>query len=206
MTTHLAGNAQADPHRSEETDALKPTVSWRDEDLVDLMLRGNRIAFACIVEKHRRWIYGLCARMLQSRDKADDTTQEVFARALEKMPTLSDRAKLVGWLKVIAVNQCLTVIEREKLYDPLGGEEPDVPASLTPEQQMLASENRKRVVQSIDCLPPRQQLVFVMKYIEGYTYRQIRGLTGFTDKQVKSYLQNARRNFERAWTNRGKTG
>ena len=206
MTTHLAGNAQAEPHRSEETDALKPTVSWRDEDLVELVLRGNRIAFACIVEKHRRWIYGLCARMLQSADRADDTTQEVFARALEKMPMLSDRAKLIGWLKVIAVNQCLTVIEREKLYDPLGGEEPEVPAYLTPEQQMLASENRKRVVQSIDCLPPRQQLVFVMKYIEGYTYRQIRGLTGFTDKQVKSYLQNARRNFERAWTNRGKTG
>jgi hypothetical protein len=33
MTTHLAGNAQADPYRSEETDALKPTVSWPDEDL-----------------------------------------------------------------------------------------------------------------------------------------------------------------------------
>ena len=206
MTTHLAGNAHADLPRPEETSALKPTVSWPDEDLVDLVLRGNRIAFACIVEKHRRWIYGLCARMLQSRDKADDTTQEVFARALEKMPMLNHRAKLVGWLKVIAVNQCLTVIEREKLYDPLGGEEPDRPANLTPEQQVLASENSRLVGEFIDRLPPNQQLVFVMKYIDGYTYRQIRQLTGLSEKQVKSYLQNARRNFERAWTNRGKTG
>ncbi|HET9215770.1 MAG TPA: sigma-70 family RNA polymerase sigma factor [Terriglobia bacterium] len=206
MTTHLPGNAQADLPRSEESPALKPTVSWRDEDLVDLVLRGNRIAFACIVEKHRRWIYRLCARMLQSTDKADDTTQEVFARALEKMPMLNHGAKLVGWLKVIAVNQCLTVIEKEKLYRPLGDEEPARCTNLTPEQQVLASENRRLVGEFIDRLPPRQQLVFVMKYIDGYTYRQIRQLTGFSEKQVKSYLQNARRNFERAWTNRGKAG
>jgi DNA-directed RNA polymerase specialized sigma24 family protein len=45
-----------------------------------------------------------------------------------------------------------------------------------------------------------------MKYIDGYSYHQIRELSGFSDKQVKSYLQNARRNFERAWTSRGKKG
>jgi RNA polymerase sigma-70 factor (ECF subfamily) len=206
MATHLAGNTQADPLRPEQTPALKPTVSWPDEDLVTLVVRGNRIAFACIVEKHRRWIYGICARMLQSADKANDTTQEVFARALEKMPMLNHGAKLVGWLKVIAVNQCRTVIEKEKIYDPFRGEEPDRPASLTPEQHMLASENRKLVGETIDRLPPKQQLVFVMKYIDGYSYHQIRELSGFSDKQVKSYLQNARRNFERAWTSRGKKG
>jgi RNA polymerase sigma factor (sigma-70 family) len=174
--------------------------------LVELVLRGNRIAFGCIVEKHRRWIYGLCARMLQSADKADDTTQEVFARALEKMPMLNHGAKLAGWLKVIAVNQCLTVIEKEKLFDPLAGEEPARPTNLTPEQQVLAAENRRLVGELIDRLSARQQLVFVMKYIDDYTYRQIGQLTGFSEKQVKSYLQNARRNFERAWTDRRKAG
>ena len=40
-----------------------------------------------------------------------------------------------------------------------------------------------------------------MKYIEGYSYGRIKELTGFSDMQVKSYLQNARRNFEQWWRN-----
>jgi RNA polymerase sigma-70 factor, ECF subfamily len=198
MATSVAGNAPS------ERDSVQPSVSWHDEDLVALVLCGDTLAFDRIVEKHRRWVYTLCSRILRSPDSAADLTQEVFARALEKMPMLQQRARLAGWLKVIAVNQCRTVIEKQRLYDPLGGEESVRPTNLTPEQQMIASERRELVEKLIDQLPPKQQLVFVMKYIDGYSYRQISELTGFSDKQLKSYLQNARRNFEKSWTERRK--
>ena len=38
-----------------------------------------------------------------------------------------------------------------------------------------------------------------MKYIDGCSYEDIQRLTGFTANEVKSYIQNARRNFTNWW-------
>ena len=165
------------------------------------MLQDDQVAFARIVEKHRGWVYMLCSRILRSKDSANDAAQEVFALALEKMATLQHKAKLAGWLKVIAVNQCHKIIEKGRLYDPLGTGDGTRSATLNPEEQLIVCETGQLVSQLIDRLPPKQRLVFVMKYIEGYSYGRIKELTGFSDMQVKSYLQNARRNFEQWWRN-----
>jgi RNA polymerase sigma-70 factor (ECF subfamily) len=148
----------------------------------------------------------LCARILRSKDSANDAAQEVFALALEKMATLQHKAKLAGWLKVIAVNQCHKIIEKGRLYDPLATEDGTRSSTLNPEEQLIVCETRQLVSQLIDRLPPKQRLVFVMKYIEGYSYGRIKELTGFSDMQVKSYLQNARRNFEQWWRNGASEG
>jgi RNA polymerase sigma-70 factor (ECF subfamily) len=181
----------------------RPTwsVLATDEDLVNLVLLNDQTAFARIVEKHRGWVYALCSRILRSRDKADDAAQEVFALALEKMATLQHRAKLAGWLKVIAVNQCRKILEKGRVWDPSSNVEGTRCGTISPEEQIIASERCQLVGELISLLPPKQRLVFVMKYMDGDTYQRISELTGFSDKQVKSYLQNARRNFERWWTN-----
>jgi len=184
-----------------ETNAPKRSALGRDEDLVTLVLMNDRVAFAQIVEKHREWVYVLCCRILRSRDGAHDAAQEVFASALEKMAKLQDRAKLAGWLKAIAVNHCLKIIEKGRLYDPLANGDVARSLILNPEEQIIATETCRRVGQLIDRLPPKQRSVFVMKYVEGHSYGRITELTGFSDMQVKSYLQNARRNFEKWWMN-----
>jgi RNA polymerase sigma factor (sigma-70 family) len=182
-----------------ETHHLKRSGPWTDEDLVTLVLLNDQVGFARIVEKHRGWVYMLCSRILRSKESADDAAQEVFALALEKMATLEHKAKLAGWLKVIAVNQCHKIIEKGRLDDPLGNGDSTRSATLNPEEQIIASQTSQIVSQLIDRLPPKQRLVFVMKYIEGSSYERIKELTGFSDMQVKSYLQNARRNFEQWW-------
>ena len=150
-----------------ETHHVKPSAPWRDEDLVTLVLLNDQLAFARIVEKHRGWVCMLCARILRSKDSANDAAQEVFALALEKMATLQHKAKLAGWLKVIAVNQCHKIIEKGRLYDPLATEDGTRSSTLNPEEQLIVCETRQLVSQLIDRLPPKQRLVFVMKYIWG---------------------------------------
>src|SRR5262245_36782020 len=137
-----------------------------DEDLVALVLKGDKRCFDRIVEKHYSWVHALCTRILRSQHKAEDAAQEVFTRALEKLATLQHAAKLTGWLKIIAVNQCRNIIDKERLYDAFGSEETVRSPNLNPEQHLIVSESRERVGELIDRLPPKQRLVFVMKYID----------------------------------------
>jgi len=48
-------------------------------------------------------------------------------------------------------------------------------------------------------LPEQQRICLKLFYLEGYSAKEVAKRTGFTEKQVKSHLQNGRRNFVAAW-------
>lgn len=175
------------------------SLSARDLDLVDRFRRfGDRTAFDRLVERHQRWVLGVCARILRSQDLAKDASQEVFARALAGLDGWRGD-NFPGWLKAIAVNTALTIVDREKRWAPLeAAAEPPAPAR-DPEEALVAARRSARAREIIARLPEKQRLVFVMKYLDGCSYGDIERLTGFSNKEVKSFLQNARRNFSNWW-------
>ena len=170
-----------------------------DLDLVDRFRRfGDRNAFDRLVERHQRWVLGVCTRILRSEELGKDAAQEVFARALGAINDWRGD-NFPGWLKAIAVNCSLTIVDRERRWAPLAAAvEPPAPAR-DPEQQLLAMQRSAQARAIIARLPEKQRLVFVMKYLDGCSYEDIERLTGFSNKEVKSFLQNARRNFGNWW-------
>jgi RNA polymerase sigma factor (sigma-70 family) len=170
-----------------------------DSELVERFCRGgDRAAFDALVERHQRWVRGVCARILRSNDLADDAAQEVFARALSHIGDWRG-GNFPGWLKAIAVNTALTIVDREKRWAPLE-QAPEAPdQARNPEQLLIAAAQSARARALIARLPDKQRIAFVMKYIDGCSYEDIQRLTGFTANEVKSYIQNARRNFTNGW-------
>jgi RNA polymerase sigma-70 factor (ECF subfamily) len=170
-----------------------------DLELVERFRRfGDRPAFDELVRRHQRWVRGVCARILRSDDLADDAAQEVFARALANVGSWRGD-NFPGWLKAIAVNYSLTVVDREKRWAPLEQAPEAADRARDPEQLLIADSQSRRARTLIARLPDKQRIVFVMKYIDGCSYDDIARLTGFTGKEVKSFLQNARRNFTNWW-------
>lgn len=189
---------------SDRTPSTRPaetpaSLRASDLELVDRFRRfGDRHAFDRLVERHQRWVRGVCARILRSDDLAQDAAQEVFTRALTNIETWRGD-NFPGWLKAIAVNCALTTLDRERRWAPLD-QVPDAPGpGLNPEQWLLASQRAEQARALVARLPEKQRLVFVMKYVDGCSYENIERLTGFDGKEVKSFLQNARRNFSNWW-------
>jgi RNA polymerase sigma-70 factor (ECF subfamily) len=75
-----------------------------DETLLAAHLRGDPLAFGELVSRHERRVYGLCLRMLGSREDAEDATQEAFLAALRKAASFRQAAAFSTWLYRIAVN------------------------------------------------------------------------------------------------------
>jgi RNA polymerase sigma factor (sigma-70 family) len=173
-----------------------PVSDETDMDLVGRIRdQGERAAFDRLVARHQRWVHGVCARLLRSDDRGRDAAQEVFARALQRLDTLQGD-NFPGWLKAIAVNWCLTAIDREKRWVPLEAAGATAAPEPSPDQQLLQAERLAQARRLIARLPEKQKIVFCLKYIDGCSYEDIERLTGFSGKEVKSFLQNARRNFE----------
>lgn len=97
------------------------------------------------------------------------------------------------------MNCSLTLVDREKRWAPLE-QAPEPPAEARdPEQLLIAESQSARARSLIARLPDKQRIVFVMKYLDGCSYDDIARLTGFSGNEVKSFLQNARRNFTNWW-------
>jgi RNA polymerase sigma factor (sigma-70 family) len=170
-----------------------------DLELVERFRRTRDDAgFEELVRRHRPWVVRVCARLLRADAAAQDAAQEVFLRAVDRLDSFRGD-NFAGWLKAIAVNCCLNTIDREKRWAPL--EAAGAPAAETPgaEDRLVQSERAAQVARLIARLPPKQKIVFCMKYIDGCSYQEIERLTGFTGNEVKSFLQNARRNVENWW-------
>jgi RNA polymerase sigma-70 factor (ECF subfamily) len=159
---------------------------------------GDRPAFDRLVERHQKWVRGVCARILRSDHLADDATQEVFAKALANIGGWRGD-NFPGWLKAIAVNSSLTIVDRERRWAPIE-QAPEQPDQRRDAEAMLIAEHQSARARSLIAqLPDRQRICFVMKYIDGCSYEDIERLTGFSANEVKSYIQNARRNFSNWW-------
>ena len=75
-----------------------------DQTLIEQLRRGDRAAFAAVIERHQRAVFGyLRARLLQATD-ADDMTQEVFLRFYLSQARFDSNALVRPWLLGIARN------------------------------------------------------------------------------------------------------
>ena len=135
----------------------------------------------------------LCQRMLGESDGARDAVSETYLRSLRGRVGF-DGNNFQGWLSRIAQHVCIDRRRNEFVRQGLAtGIEPAVPDS---EVRIL---NALQVRSILAGLPEAQRRCLKLFYIEGFTAKEVAKTTGFADKQVKSHLQNGRRNFIREW-------
>src|SRR5580698_1990513 len=75
-----------------------------DEALMMAFQRGSREAFAELFARHRQAIYGFFRRRLDSRERAEDLTQETFLAVIRAAARYQPRALVRTWLYGIAMN------------------------------------------------------------------------------------------------------
>ena len=75
-----------------------------DESLATAAARGDRAAFASLLERHYDRIHGLCWRLTGDRAEAEDLTQDICAALPAKLQGWRAEARLTTWLYRVAVN------------------------------------------------------------------------------------------------------
>jgi RNA polymerase sigma-70 factor (ECF subfamily) len=162
-----------------------------DRELIDRYLNGDRAAFCRLVERHQDLVYNLCRRTVGVVEEAEDLTQEIFIRLLDKLEQWRGDAKFTTWLYRLALNHCRDYLRRKR---PETIEPPDSPADLMlgPEMQAEAHDFRDRVQAALMTLTPDWRAVVFLRDIEGFSYGEIAGILEIELGTVKSRLARAR--------------
>lgn len=143
-------------------------------------------------------LYGVCNKYLQDQQASQDAVMEIFEQLIEKL-RIHEVENFKAWLYVYARNFCLMELRRQKnrhfveIEDYLM--EGDGPMEEANDDRWEEADFVK-MESCLATLSEGQALCVKMFYLEQKCYKDIASATGLDLKQVKSNIQNGRRNLK----------
>jgi RNA polymerase sigma-70 factor (ECF subfamily) len=175
----------------------------RDDELelVRRCLAGEQAAVSALVETFRGAVFGLCYRMLNHRQDAEDVTQESFVRALRSLARFDLSRDFKPWLLAIAGNRCRTLLSTRKHRPssamPIEGVEDSAPNL----------EGAKHLAEEVDLvlsgMREEYRQAFSLFHEEQLSYVEIGEALGCPVGTVKTWVHRARKELAAALIERG---
>ena len=152
-----------------------------DSQLVARAQDGELPAFEELVKKYQRDIYSLACRIVMDMEEAKDLTQQAFVQAFVHIRSFRQQAQFRTWLFRIALNQCYNYLKsRKKFGDPLDCDEVILAGDDSPEADLVAREDHRRLYAALAKLPSKQRAVITLKVEQGLSYEEISQVLGGT--------------------------
>jgi RNA polymerase sigma-70 factor (ECF subfamily) len=173
----------------------------RSEDrLVDEARRGSREAFAELVRRHERRVYGLVFRMAGNHSDADDLAQEVFLTAWRSIASFRRGSSFYTWLYRIAVNLSLTFLKkksrekgRAEFREDLAGAGAAGRISTSPEGRSTLNELKGRIDEALESLPGHFRASFVLVVSQGLSHAEAAKVLGCSESTVSWRMHKTRK-------------
>ncbi len=156
----------------------------------------NKDWLGILLERYTLLLLGVCMKYLRNEEAARDAVQQIFLKAITELEKYRvDYIK--SWLYTIARNHCLMQFRDRNRYSAalpenlLLEEEADALSRVKEKEQLLVWMH-----EGLQTLGQEQQQCVTLFYLEKKSYQQIAGITGYTLSQVKSFIQNGKRNLK----------
>jgi len=176
-----------------------PKDKRSDEELIELYKeKPGRHLLDLLLSRHLHKVYGLCLKYFKNQPDAEDAVMEIAESLPEKLLAY-EIDNFSGWLFFVSRNHCLKALkEKAKLRTELIDEISEHFFVENPKEETLTIEQRrlKKLSDSIDQLKEGQKECIIAFYLEQKSYQEIAQMNGFTDKEVKSHIQNGKRNLK----------
>lgn len=170
-----------------------------DEELLNNFYRDRSNHWlGILLERYTLLLYGVSMKYLKDEDEANDAVQQVFLKAiteLHKYPVQYFKS----WLYMVAKNHCLMRLRQS--HSKLTADVPedkiaDINDPFEKHQHVEKDRKLHLMSESLDELNREQKQCVTLFYLEKKSYQQISEETGYTVMQVKSYIQNGKRNLK----------
>jgi RNA polymerase sigma-70 factor (ECF subfamily) len=182
---------------------LKPLAELGDRDLVSRAQRGDKAAFEELIRRHQQRVFAVASGILRRPQDVEDIAQQVFLKAYFSLKRFDQRAAFTTWLYKITVNECWDLLRKKKVrpltYESDLSEEQARQVATYGETQSSSPdasrriELRQQVDRLLEQLEERDQLMLILKEVEGFTIEEIAEALDLNPNTVKVRLFRARR-------------
>ena len=151
-----------------------------------------------LLQRYTMLLLGVSMKYLKNEEEAKDCVQQVFLKAIGELHKYRvDYFK--SWIYMVAKNQCLMKLrDGRKFTHPIDERILSAPdESLETDTHIDKDKKLGTMADALLHLNKEQQQCVTSFYLEKKTYQQIAGQTGFSLMQVKSHIQNGKRNLKK---------
>jgi RNA polymerase sigma-70 factor (ECF subfamily) len=164
--------------------------------------RGNREAFARVVDVYQRRLFGLTLMMTRDPSGAEEIAQDAFVRAFTHLDAYDGRRPFYPWISTIAVRLAQNwLVRRTRVRTREGaGLDPDdqaVAGGADPLAELIADERDRRLWRSVAALPSGERTAVILYYRQDMNVREIACALGVTTGTIKTLLFRARQRLRR---------
>jgi RNA polymerase sigma factor (sigma-70 family) len=172
-----------------------PHNSLTDKELLRLFYAGHDNQWlGFLLERYTLLLYGVCMKYLKNQEEARDAVQQIFLKVITEVHKY-EVTYFSSWLYMISKNHCLMML-RNKRFSARPVEEMEELPETGDEPDFLIRENRLQHLElAMKGLNPEQARCISLFYLQKKSYQEIADDTGYTLLQVKSYIQNGKRNL-----------
>ena len=172
--------------------------SASDKELADQYRdSGDMAVLGELYGRYMDLVYGVCLKYFKEPETAKDAVMQVFEELVTKLRKHTVE-NFRGWIHQVARNYCLMQLRTPKNLKTVefNGELMQNQETVHLNGVLEKEENFKRLEKCLDQLTGDQQATIKLFYLESKCYNEIVELTGIEWNQVRSFIQNGRRNLK----------
>ncbi len=154
--------------------------------------------FKLLMEQYSERLYWHIRSLVGSHENADDVLQNTLIKVFKSISGFKQQSKLYTWLYRIATNEALTFLKKEqrRQTEDLEGEGKNHLYSLRAEASLDGQRIWDLLQQAVSTLPDKQKTVFVLRYFEEMSYRDISEILGTSEGGLKASFHHALKKVE----------
>jgi len=155
------------------------------EDMIFLYVKHNKErAFNIVYKRYYKKIYGLAYKILYDKTIVEDCVQEIFIKVYENLEKFRFGSSLGTWIYRITINHLINVNKKIDFY--LDIDEEKFQSKI--EYSIELAELQEKIKKALNELNELEKKVFILREMEGFSYKEIANITELNEGTVKSKL------------------
>ncbi len=169
-----------------------------NEILILYKKTGNNALLGSLFQKHLHKVLGLCLYYLKDETVSEDAAMDIFEQLVVKVHQY-DIQHFESWLYQVTRNHCLKLI-KTRFFEPkatVAEINEEIFVESEPDSDpIVREENLEALSEALQGLKGPQRECIVLFYIKGLSYKEIEVATSYQLKEIKSHIQNGKRNLK----------
>lgn len=173
-----------------------------DEELVSGYFRsGDKALLGYLFERHVKTVYGVCLFYFRDKDIAQDAVMQIFEKLIGDLRRTEVKS-FKAWLGFVVRNHCISELRKNKgrIFLPETYLDFEIREASLEEEERIERVNEELMLEHMkEALPQlkeNQRICIEGFYLKGRSYQDISEQSGFTLNEVKSFIQNGKRNLK----------
>lgn len=173
------------------------------DQLVRAVKNGDKERYGTIVAGYQQEIFRYCFHMLGQLQEAEDVTQDVFVKGLERLEQYREGTSFRAWLYKMAYHECLNKLKRRQIYIRILGLFSQSMPVFQADRPMEGLAYNVELQEALLRLAPKERHIILLRIVEENRFEEIAEQLDISYSAVRKRYERAIKKLKRDLADKG---